>query len=786
MRKRSEIETAFSSTDELSGCRAFFLVGIGGAGMSALARMLRQRSYEVAGSDGSAGVETDRLIEEEFRVNIGHSEKAVQDFASNRKDVALIVTDAIDLDHSPEVAVARRLGLVVVRRSQALGWLLRPYKVIAVTGTHGKTTTTGMLGAGLIASGLDPLVVVGAPVIDWQGPVREGDGQFAVVEACEAYEAYGDIDPFMVVLTNLEPDHLDYHGSYENLRDSMVRFVSRVPAEGGLIYCADDRGAAEVAELTDVRCMPYGLSSAWLQQVSNKFQLGIDANETQAGQILKLNLPGDHNRMNATGALAAASLLNNEIEQVDLDMVEMGISRFNGAERRLQVQLESPITVIDDYAHHPSEIAASLQAVRQRYGDRRLIVVYQPHMYSRTAEYLEEFARTLSEADFVVLTDIYPAREAPIPGISSARIAELLTVPMRYVPSRHLLPRVVKEMLEPGDVVVGMGAGTISEFTPELIREIEREARPKKSVAVIYGGDSSEREVSILTGNAIAKALVAKGYEVTKHDVTEMLLRKGSVIEFMGSIRPDVAFLAVHGTNAEDGAIQGLFELLHIPYTGSGILASANAIDKEQTKKLLSQVDIRVPRGQFVSSLDEEITISAPAVVKPNREGSTVGLTFAKTDDEIREGIRKALQYPGGCLVEEWIIGMEISVPIVCGDMLLPVEICPVNGSYDFANKYTPGATEEICPARLPEKQLAEAMAIARKVHDTLGCQGATRTDMLVRGDELIILEINTLPGMTATSLLPYSAKQSGINFEDLCERLVEDALTRHGQANRT
>jgi UDP-N-acetylmuramate--L-alanine ligase len=786
MRKRSEIDTAFSTTDALNSCRAFFLVGIGGAGMSALARMLSERSFEVAGSDSSSGVETERLEQEGFTVAIGHREEPVLEFSAKREGIALVVTDAVDLNHSPEVAVARRLGLVVVRRSQALGWLLRPYKVIAVTGTHGKTTTTGMLGAGLIASGLDPLVVVGAPVIDWQGPVREGSGEFAVVEACEAYEAYGDIDPYMVVLTNLEPDHLDYHGTYENLRDSMVKFVSRVPGEGGLIYCADDRGAAEVAELTDVRCMPYGLSSAWLQQVSNKFQLGIDANETQAGQILRLNLPGDHNRMNATGALAAASLLNNEIEQVDLDMVEMGIARFNGAERRLQVQLDAEVTVIDDYAHHPSEIAASIQAIRQRYEGRRLVVVYQPHMYSRTAEYLSEFARTLSEADFVVLTDIYPAREAPIPGVSSARIAELLTKPMRYVPSRHLLPRVVKALLRPDDVVVGMGAGTISEFTPDLIREIDRDARPQKSIAVIYGGDSSEREVSILTGNAIAKALTAQGHLVTKYDVTDLLLRKGSLIEFTGSIRPDLAFLAVHGTHAEDGAIQGLFELLHIPYTGSNILSSANAIDKEQTKKLLSQAGIRVPQGQYLAFENEEIRISAPAVVKPNREGSTVGITFAETDEQVRQGVRKAMQYPGGCLIEEWIKGMEISVPVVGDRVLLPVEICPVSGEYDFANKYTPGATEEVCPARLSESQLQEAMAIARKAHDTLGCSGATRTDMLVRGEEIIVLEVNTLPGMTATSLLPYSAKVSGIAFDDLCEMLVEDALSRNGQAHRS
>jgi D-alanine--D-alanine ligase len=638
-----------------------------------------------------------------------------------------------------------------------------------------------MLGAGLIAAGLDPLVVVGAAVIDWNGPIREGKGEYAVVEACEAYEAYVDIDPYIVVLTNLEPDHLDYHGTYENLRDSMVRFVSKIPPSGGLVYCADDRGAAEVAELTDVKCMPYGLSDTWLQQISNKFEMGIDAKNTEAGKALSLNLPGDHNRMNATGALAAASLLNNEDKVVDLGMVEMGIARFNGAERRLQVLLDGPISVVDDYAHHPSEISASIQALRQKYPGRRVIVVFQPHLYSRTLEHLKEFPKALDNADFVYITDIYPAREAPIPGVSSVRIAQELTVPMQYVPSRHLLPRIVKEGLKTGDVVCGMGAGNIHEFPPDLIREIERDALPTKKIAVIFGGDSSEREVSILSGNCIAKALEKCGFDVHKYDVTELLLRKGSLLEFTGSIRPDVAFLAVHGTHAEDGAIQGLFELLHIPYTGSNILSSALAMDKDRAKKMLSAVGIRVPSGQLVHSVKEEITVPVPAVVKPNQEGSTVGLSFAHSDFELAEGLRKALQYPGGALIEEWVMGMEISVPVLCGEALLPVEICPLDGEYDFANKYTVGATKEIVPARMEPEMLEEAQRIALLAHNTLGCSGASRTDMIVRDGEFFVLEVNTLPGMTTTSLLPNSAAAAGISFEDLCQKIVEDAIQRHG-----
>ncbi|HSI72342.1 MAG TPA: D-alanine--D-alanine ligase, partial [Fimbriimonas sp.] len=426
--------------------------------------------------------------------------------------------------------------------------------------------------------------------------------------------------------------------------------------------------------------------------------------------------------------------------------------------------------------HHPTEIEASLHALKDRYNGR-LIVVYQPHLYSRTAPLIDEFAAALSLADYVVLTDIYPAREDPIPGVSSARIAEKVTKPVQYIPSRHLLPMKVARLAEPGDVVVGMGAGNVSEFAPNFIQELLRGA--KKRVAVIYSGDSAEREVSILSGRAIHAALEKRGYESRLVDVTELLLSKGDVSQLIGDQRPDLAFLAVHGTHAEDGAIQGLLELLHIPYTGSGILASAIAMDKALTKIILDRNGIRVPRGLKLTSPNDPVTLEAPLVVKPNAQGSTVGLSFVETQDELPKALQKAFYYGEEVLVEEWIKGTEISTPVLDDEPLLPVEIAPASGYYDFESKYTPGATEEICPARLPADVLEESRQIALKAHRLLGCAGATRTDMIVRGEEIFVLEVNTLPGMTGTSLLPNSARACGIDFEELCHRLVEDALRR-------
>lgn len=757
MRKPEEIATAFAPRSSLDGARSLFLVGIGGAGMSALARLARQKGLVVEGSDSTEGDETKRLKAEGFPVKVGHTDEI-------RTPDAMVLSDAIDLDSSPEVAAARTKGVPLLRRSQLLGWLLKDRKTIAVTGTHGKTTTTGMTGAGLVAAGLDPLVVVGAAVPQWGGPVRFGDGAWAVVEACEAYDALHDLDPEIVVLTNLEPDHLDFHGDWDRLRASVGRFVARGKT---LIYCAEDTGASDIADDFEGHKVGYGHQ-----------------------EMADMALPGRHNALNAIGAWSAC----NETEAGDRssaeDLVMDAIRVFTGAERRLQTIHEGDgVTVIDDYAHHPTEIDASLDALRERYPGRRLVVAYQPHLYSRTRENLDGFARSLSEADLLVMTDIYPAREDPIPGISSARIAESAKTEVRYVPSRFLLPREVARWAKEGDVVVGMGAGNISEFAPAFVTEWKRGRGEKKRVAVFYGGDNAEREVSILSSRSVLAALREAGYDAYPVDATETLFRRGDLSDLAGDRRPDCAFLTVHGPGQEDGSLVGLMRLLHLPYTGSGLLASALAMDKAEAKIRLALAGLPVPQGARLIHENAEAFIAGgglgvPSVVKPNANGSTVGVSFVNDADELRQAVHRAFAYDDVVLVEEWLRGMEVSVPVLLDEVLPTIEIRAKEGAYDFANKYTPGATEEIIPARLAPDVYAETQRLALAAHRALGCEAVSRTDMIVVDDvRPVILETNTLPGMTGTSLLPNAASAAGIPFPDVCARLVQDAIRRYEEA---
>jgi D-alanine--D-alanine ligase len=646
---------------------------------------------------------------------------------------------------------------------------------------------------------LDPTVVVGAEVPQFGGSVVEGKGEWAVVEACEAYDSFHDFEPTIVVLTNLELDHVDFHGSWENLKASVERFVKKLPKDGSLVFCETNPGAAEIARSYNGSKVGYGPNIAMnvghpdrLAKKSQSMQEQFDEMARKRGEPPTYEvttdfdfmreiqwIKGEHNWSNASGALRAIY----EVQRISPDaflmgailMVQGGVIGFQGADRRLQTLWSKDIDVVDDYAHHPTEIRASIQALREKYPDRRLVIVYQPHLYSRTKDLIPEFADALNLADHVFLTDIYPAREDPVPGVSSLRIAELMDTPVTYVPSRHLLPRKVKAFAKKGDVVVGMGAGNIESFAPDFIQELQRKGN---KIAVVYGGDSAEREVSLHSGREVLKALKELGYDAALLDVTEVLLKKGDTSALKGTDRPDLAFLCVHGTHAEDGASQGFFELLHIPYTGSGMQSSAIAMDKALTKQVLEASGLPTPKGVKWHKRDPRPELpKAPVIVKPNAQGSTVGLSFVERDDQLERAIKTAFGYDDAILVEEWVRGIEISTP-VAGDTVLPaVEIVPTSGRYDFEAKYTPGATDEVCPARITKEQEKAAGELALRAHRALGCRGVTRTDMIVAKDRIVVLEVNTLPGMTATSLVPKSAQTHGWSFNDLVQWIVEDGL---------
>lgn len=770
MRTREE-QSWFTAGARLPESGTVHFVGIGGAGMSALARVLLARGYRVTGSDISRSATTEDIADRGARITIGHNAQAV------RGADLVVVSDAIPLEDNPEAVEAQRLGLPRIRRSRLLGLVLEGYRVIAVAGTHGKSTVTAAIAQVLARAGESPLALVGADVEGFDGNVLHGEGPWAVVEACEAYEGYFDLEPYLVVLTNLEADHLDRHGSFEALKDSVSSFIRKASSDPGLVFCADDPGACAVAAQFE-GAVGYGIERGdYVVHIEN----GALMHEDTAAKPL---LIGEHNATNLWGAVVAASIaLSCGPEQL-----LPHVAHVKGCVRRLQPLGEhNGVLLYDDYAHHPTEIAASLRALREAHPDRRLICVFQPHLYSRTRDFLRDFAPTLSLADWVFLTDIYPAREKPIPGISSLLIAqhlEELRSNVTYVPSRFRLPREVARAVQRGDLVVAMGAGNIDAFPRAFVEELERRNRPLR-VAVFLGGLSAEREVSLLSGGMVADALRSLGYDVVVLDPEQLLWGGDGLEALTGSDRPDIVFLALHGTGAEDGSVQGLLDLLEIPYTGSGVAASALAMDKNAAKRVLRAAGLRVPEGVSVQRA-AQIPADAPlpAVVKPNAQGSTVGLSVVRTREELEPAVRIAWKYDDFALIEEWIEGVEVSVPVVGNEAFPAVEIVPLGGRYDFSAKYTPGATEEIVPARISEiaeQRVREAALIA---HRAIGADDISRSDFIVTPeDDVVILEVNTLPGMTMTSLVPRSAASVGIPYAQLCERILRFAMERYGIA---
>ena len=750
MRTREEKKEYFA-IGKLPPAGVVHFIGIGGAGMSGIARVLLHQGRDVTGSDEVDSASIEDLRQRGATVYIGHDAKNIQG-----SDI-IIVSDAVDLKANPEFIAAKNAALFLTR-SQALAEVISRRKVLAVTGSHGKSSTTAILGQILADAGKDPLVIVGADVPGFERNVRFGQGEYAVVEACEAYSGIDDMRAETVLLTNLEPEHMDYHKTWESLRSDVVRFAERAEGTPQLIYCEQDPGAKEVAEHAQSKETAYD----YLE-------------ELLSGEMTIL---GQHNRLNASGAVTVAQSVG-----IEKSAAIASARKAKGCARRLELKGERHgVIVYDDYAHHPTEIEKSIEALRAQHPQSRLIVVFQPHLYSRTMEQLENFADSFAKADHVVVTDIYPAREKQTPGVSSALIVERLEaakIPCDYVPSRHLLPRFVDKLTRSGDVAVGMGAGNIESFAPDFLKELER--RQQLRVCVMLGGESAEREVSLTSGRMAADALRAKGYDVTVIDPAEALLQHGSVAPLIGTARPDVVFLALHGTGAEDGRIQGFLDLLHIPYTGSGVEASALAMNKRASKRIFSEGGLPVPKGVSLRAGEPVPEFNVPCVVKPNAQGSTIGLSFVHKLADLAPAAAKALKYDSEALVEELVEGIEISVPVVCGEALPVVEICPKSGSYDFMSKYTEGATDEIIPARIGPDATRLAQQYALKAHELVGAEDFSRTDMIVSGDRIVLLEINTVPGLTKTSLLPNSAAAAGIDYGDLCERILLSAMERYG-----
>ncbi|HKU03639.1 MAG TPA: UDP-N-acetylmuramate--L-alanine ligase, partial [Arthrobacter sp.] len=408
------------TTPQLASLGRVHFIGIGGVGMSAVARIMVARGVPVSGSDAKDLPVMADLAAAGARIAVGYA-------AGNLGDAQTVVAGSAIRDDNPELAAARQAGLPVLHRSQALAATMGDDTVVTVAGTHGKSTTTSMVTVLLQAAGLDPSFAVGATIPALGVNAAHGTSGIFVAEADESDGSFLNYRPRIAVVTNVEPDHLDYYGTAEAVYESFDRFTALLPADGFLVACADDAGALALAERTrargNTRVLLYGTNGAADIRLHDDGpgQVAVEADGTRYG--LSLQVPGRHNALNAAAAFAVALELG-----VEPAAAAAGLAHFAGASRRFELKGSARgVRVFDDYAHHPTEVRAALTAARSVAGGHRVHVLFQPHLFSRTREFAEQFADALNLADTALVLDIYPAREDPIPGVTSQLIADHLT-----------------------------------------------------------------------------------------------------------------------------------------------------------------------------------------------------------------------------------------------------------------------------------------------------------------------------------------------------------------------
>lgn len=459
-------------TKALGNIDRIHFVGIGGTGMSGIAEVLSNLGYQVSGSDIKQSAATKRLANLGVKVTIGHRRDNVRD-----ADV-VVVSSAVDR-RNEEVDEAIINRIPVIPRAEMLAELMRFRFGIAVAGTHGKTTTTSLIASILAEAGMDPTFVIGGRLNSAGANAKLGQGQYLVAEADESDASFLFLQPMMAVVTNIDQDHMaTYQGSYSRLKDTFIKFIHQLPFYGLAVMCIDDEGVRSVLPEMSKPFKTYGVSEQADVRAVEILQDGMFTSFTvlRSGGLkplkVTLNMPGWHNMLNALAAIAIATAL-----QVDDEAIVRSLQAFKGVGRRFQIQGDMPIdngrlTLVDDYGHHPREIAATLEALRQAWPNRREVVVFQPHRYTRTRDLFEDFVQVLSSVDVLILLDVYSAGEEPITGADGRALSRAIRVRGQvdpvFVEDLEELPLILAGILKAGDVLLTMGAGNVGQIAADL------------------------------------------------------------------------------------------------------------------------------------------------------------------------------------------------------------------------------------------------------------------------------------------------------------------------------
>lgn len=793
-------------------------IGIGGIGMSGLARLLLGKNALISGSDVSSSSVTDALVERGAKVYIGHSAKHIE------ADMTVVYSTDIKKDN-PEYQAALHLKCPLIHRSALLQKLMESSHGLAIAGTHGKTTTSALLTWVLIKAGLAPSYAIGGIVPQLNSNAGSGQGAYFVVEACESDGTFLNYTPFGAIVTNIDFDHMDHFGNEERLVDAFRTFINKVLSPQHLFWCGDDFRLRSLYS----HGISYGFSNDCILNASNFKQQGwssffdVEYNGKTYRQV-ELSLIGKHNALNALAVFGMALSLG--IEETD---IREGLKTFGGVLRRCEKKAETHgILFLDDYAHHPTEVYATLKGIRGAIGERRLVAVYQPHRYTRAKECMGLYGGVFNEVDVLFVTEIYAAREEPIPGIThDAIIAEIqsdLKTRCQYI-EREKAPATLSSFLRPHDVLVTLGAGDVTKLSDQVRSQFAIKAPSKLTLGVLFGGMSVEHDVSLLSAENILNAINSEFYDIKQFGIT----RKGGWIvgpeakkqlkseenrldvsmsssEALRSLlQCDILFPVMHGTCGEDGTLQGLFEMFLKAYVGCDHRSAAICMDKVLTKRLAADNGIAILRYVTFTShewkTDEEHILkdisdklTFPLFVKPVHLGSTIGVHKVEDKSSLLKAIQDAFRFDNRLIVENGIFNVrEIEFSVLGNDEITvfpPGEIYAGGYIHDYDSKYGQNpakpAAEFAAKANLSPEKIHEGMELAKKAYRAVGCTGMARVDVFLDTvGNFWFNEINPIPGFTKYSLYPIICAANGLALTGLIDRLIILGLHRRRQQDR-
>jgi len=454
----------------LGKVKRIHFVGIGGIGMSGIAEVLINLGFEVSGSDMEKSAITEHLESIGARIRYRH-------LAANVRESDVVVFSSAVGPKNPEIMEAKKLGLPIIPRSEMLGELMRVRTGIAIAGAHGKTTTTSLAAVVLEEAGLDPTVVVGGKVESLRKNVRLGEGTFLVAEADESDGNFVSLSPVFAIITNIDAEHIDFYGGLDRIHDAFVTFANRVPFNGAVICCIDDTQVRSIVPRIDRRILTYGFDKeasvrgAIKESRAEGTTFTVTVNKKLLGELY-LHLPGKHNVLNALAVCALAEELG-----IGFDPVKKAFAEFQGVSRRFEIKGEAAgILFVDDYGHHPTEVKAAIDTASENF-ERRLVIVFQPHRYTRTRDVHNRFKNSFAAADEVYITEIYAAGERPIEGVTGELIYRAVLSSgkknVHFIPDRDELKRAVGSSLMSGDLIMTLGAGDIWKLGEELMKEME-------------------------------------------------------------------------------------------------------------------------------------------------------------------------------------------------------------------------------------------------------------------------------------------------------------------------